>query len=191
MSTLDEFLNTSDSEKYSTLSGKEYMFHQAVERDLLMDVLEKFSKAQKIYDYLDKIYFNKKPLKGDWRSDLLNEVNALLDCMSNKNSLSVKTVELGEPDYNSGEMFTLRVAGNRFFRDALKKTHSGSEAIFLSEFFYGLDFTNWTRFAVLSKYTDLDVELSTIASVVLSGIRVSISGEGLVVDRLPESPEKE
>jgi len=187
MNTLDDFLNTTDSEHYSDLSGKEYMFNEAVQRSLFMDVLKKFEAPQDIHDYLDQIYFNRSPLRDDWRDELLSEVNSLIGLLPKTQLLPIKNLKIGEPDYNTGEMFTLRTAGNRFFRNELKKTYSVSEAIFLSAFFYGVDFTHWTRFAILVKYTDLDIDLTTIANVIFAGVQVAISGEELVLDRLPET----
>jgi len=187
MNTLSDFLNINDVEQFSGLAGKEYMFNEAVERGVLMDVLNKFGKPQEIHDYLDHIYFNRSSLKYDWKDKLLSEVNSLVDLLPQTQLRPIKYLKIGEPDYSTSEMFTLQIAGNRFFRNELKKTYSISEAVFLSEFFYGIDFTHWTRFAVLVKYTDLDVDLTTIANVILAGVQIAISGEELVVDRLPES----
>jgi hypothetical protein len=163
------------------------MFHDAVESDRLAQVLAKFHSSDDPDTFIKKQVLSFDPLSEGWERKLLEEVQSLIRLLSSRTLLQPIELRTGEPDYGTAEMFELRAELFDLIWDAMNSKLSDAQRSFLNDFFYGIDFTHWTKWAVLLLYTDIDLRIPTILRARRNGVDFAISGGALIYKKSGKS----
>ncbi len=177
---LQTLLLVKNDEEYSELNGVEYLFQASLEEGKLTDILEKFHCAVNVSEVLTKEVLSLSSLNSDWKALLFYEVNSLIKLLPDGAMQVLDEIKEGVVDYDTEEMFTLRAMMGPVIRKASKGCLTSHERAFLNDFFYGIDFTHWTKWAIMLHYTDIAFRTPNILSVRRNGINFAIEGRTLI-----------
>lgn len=185
MASLQALLNVENSSEYSNLRGVEYLFHEALDNGVLEQVLRKFPREQAVTALIRKQVLNFEVLQEDWMSDVLHEMNGLIELIPEGSLLAISKTEYGSVGTDSEEVFKLNGELNRLFRRIADQSLDAHERAFLRDFFYGVDFTHWVKWAILLHYTDIEARIPTILRARRNGVGISIRNDALIFS-IPE-----
>ncbi len=177
---LDVFLSASSPQDYGEIGGVEYLFQSAVETDRLTEVLSRFPREKDVNRFIEDSVLSYEPLSTGWLDDLLQEVGELVRQLTGGEVEAPTIATAGEVNYDTDEMFALRAVLFDVIWDYFDTQTVDAERAFLVDFFYGIDFTHWTKWAVLLLYTDLDLRLPTVLNARRNSVDFAIDGKKLV-----------
>ena len=177
---LDAILKITSPEQFSEIRIVEHLFHGFLEQGKLKDLLRKFPNYQIVETLIDEEVLKFQPLESRWKHTLLNEVNSLIDLLPSGTVKGLTNVVEGEVSYDSDDMFELRAKLSKWFRNNSIDSIDGHIRAFLDDFFYGIDFSHWTKWAVLMNYSNTDLKLPTILRARRNGVDFVIDGNILV-----------
>lgn len=177
---LNAALAVVSSEQYSSLQGVEYLFHESLQQGKLEDLLRKFPNYQVVQTLMDEEVLQFQPLEDGWQGKLLTEVNSLIELLPSVTITALSNIVEGKVDYDTDEMFEFRANLSRWFRKNSVEPIEAHQRGFLDDFFYGIDFSHWTKWAVLVNYANTDLKLPTILRARRNGVDFAIDGNQLV-----------
>lgn len=179
---LEKLLSVQEVEEYSELGGGEYLFHEAVEEGKLSDVLAKFPRSIAIGNFIQLNVLQFDVLADGWKNLVLADVQSLLGLLPEGLLPSITGIMPGHVNYDTDEMFALRATMGKIIRRHTSGSLSGHERAFLNDFFYGVDFTHWTKWAIILHYTDTEVRLPNLLRAMRNDINFSIDGTSLIYE---------
>ena len=177
---LDAILKITSPEQFSEIRIVEHLFHGFLEQGKLKDLLRKFPNYQIVETLIDEEVLKFQPLESRWKHTLLTEVNSLIDLLQFETVTELSHVVEGELNYESEEMYALTGRLNQWFRKHSIESLGSHERGFLRDFFFGIDFSHWTKWAVLMNYSNTDLKLPTILRARRNGVDFVIDGNILV-----------
>ncbi|KAB7613723.1 hypothetical protein F9L33_10135 [Amylibacter sp. SFDW26] len=182
-SIIDDVLSINEPEQYSEIQNVETLFHNALEQNQLKQILEKFPLSEHVYNFIFSQVLNYEQLKPRWEEELLNEINTMINLLPpGKLSLLNKFV-LGEVNYDTDEMFTLRGEMGKVIRKRTIDNISAHERAFLNDFFFGVDFTHWSKWSIMFQYTKIEFSLPNILLARRNGVDFCIDGQVLILGK--------
>ncbi len=179
-SEIDKVLTIKDPTEYSNIRLPETLFHDALGAGKLDAVVKKFPGCENALATIHGEVLSFEPLGDGWHEALLGEVQQLVALIPEGRVPSPVSVQVGQADYDTDEMFTLRGELNR----AIRK-YAGAldphERAFLNEFYFGIDYSHWTKWAVFLRHTELEASFPTIIRARRSDIDFALHGDALIV----------
>jgi hypothetical protein len=177
---IDQFFATETVEELRKLRGLECMFHDAIALGCLGEILARFPRATDVEGLILAQVVQYEPLSDGWEQDLLIEVKSLVELLPEGSMAPIVNSSIGEPNNGSDEMFKLNGELNYAFRSLARESLSSDQRAFLRDFFYGVDFTHWTKWAILMHYTDHSLRIPMILRARRNGVDFAISGDTLI-----------
>ena len=185
---LSKLLAVNADEEYSTVPGGEYLFHAALEGSVLSQVLAKFPRSETVETFVQENVLRISPLQDGWQDDLLADLRALMTLLPSDTLAPVTQIkQAAKIDYDTDEMFTLRATMGRTLRRETSGILTPHEMAFLNDFFYGIDFTHWTKWAVLLCYTNRKMQIPTILRARRNDVEFGIMGDTLLYKLAPKA----
>ena len=177
---LERVLSVTSVEEYALIRGAEYLFHDAVDQRKLDALLAKFPQSQPVGTLLKAEVLHFSPLEDGWQEKLLNEVQALARLIPEGSIELPVTIELGQVDYDTDTMSTLRGEMGRAMKRQMVDGISPDQRVFLNDFFYCVDFTHWTKWAIMVCYTKIEALFPTILQARRNDVDFCLDGEKVI-----------
>lgn len=186
-SIIEQAIACTSSAEILEMGSTEYLFHEAVTAGKLSELLAKFPRGNVVEEFVNEKVLTFEKLDTGWEITLLGEINTLIDLIPKYTLEHASEVIFAKADPATDEMFCLNGELNYVFQDAADRALSSNDRALLREFFYGVDFTHWTKWAILMNYTDLKIDLSTLLSARRNGVNIVLDGKVLKVEEKPTS----
>jgi hypothetical protein len=183
---LEQVLSVSSAEQYSEFVGVEQLFHDALGEGRLSQLLERFPRSVAVKDVIESQVLTFEALQAGWQDELLAEIRSLISLLPPGRVKAPIDIQAGPVSYDTDDMFTLRAEMGRALRRHTVADLSPHERAFLNDFYFGVDFTHWTKWALLLDYTELELRLPTILRARRNDVDFCIDA-GRVLYTAPES----
>lgn len=167
-------------------------FHELKSHSRLEDFLNRYSNGKIVYERIFNELWTDAPLPENWEFLVQNELNDFIRASSECQLDSLDNIEFSPIKFDETFMktdvsFKFIDCCQQEYRHSLIDQITRSELIFLEEFFYGVQASNWTRSIFMFEYSTLDFKFSNLLRALGKSVVFGIHGSTLIIDDTREA----